>query len=365
MKVSQKSITSSSVAIEFIKAEIISGQFQCGNRLPPVRELAKMIGVSSYPVQVATRELSKIGIVDTVRGSGVCVTKDALAKLSVDFPLKRKKRNIAVLSTFLRHDSGVAIEHGATVKGLLEECNAASFRVCLVSPYVDITNPKELLPELNEGEFDAVLWLYPVKKHFRAIKAVAKAKIPQVITSHEPFELELPTIEENILAVAKKIEKKLAEKSCKKVINIELQDSLVLMKEISTVYKSSFEFEEVTISYGGDYYRKQLREKLSSCEPGCAIFLSNNRDLRAYYSDEPEELVSLLKKHVAVVSTEESVFDNIKPLLEQINALVVLNKYQAIGRLAIQKVSVVLDGKLENTNSLVPVQLIDMSKNKH
>ena len=64
-------------------------------------------------------------------------------------------------------------------------------------------------------------------------------------------------------------------------------------------------------------------------------------------------------RHKVVISTDESVYNGLLPLYKRINALVVLHRFQSIGKLAIQKLSVVIDGKLENTTTLVPLELID------
>ncbi|MFI4910147.1 MAG: GntR family transcriptional regulator [Sedimentisphaeraceae bacterium JB056] len=360
----QKTQTVTYQVVEFIKSNIISGEFTSGNRLPPVRQLAKMVGVSSYPVQSAIAQLSKQGIVDSVRGSGVYVSKDALVKLIGDYPVKKRKKNVAVLSMFHLYDGGVAIEHGSTAKGLLEECEKVSIRPSLISPFVHLDDPQLLVKELKEGEYDGVLWLYPDKKYINSVKAIVKAKIPVVVTSHEPFELNIPVIEENIYVMAEKVKTYLRDSGCKKLIYFVYPYRDAFMNGISQLYHDSFDIETVQLPYGGDFYRKKLIESLLSYEPGCGVFITNNRDLRAFYSDSPDELSRLLGRHNFVITTDESVYDNLMPLLGENKALVVLRRFHSIGKLAAQKLSVVLDGKLENTTTLVPLELFDIGNEK-
>jgi DNA-binding transcriptional regulator YhcF (GntR family) len=358
----QKTQTVTHQVIEFIKSNIISGEFTSGNRLPPVRQLAKMVGVSSYPVQAAIAQLGKQGIVDSVRGSGVYVSKDALVKLIGDYPVRRRKKNVAVLSMFHLYEGGVAIEHGSTAKGLLEECENVSIRPSLISPFAHLDDPQLLVNELKDGEYDGVLWLYPDKRYINSVKAIVKAKIPVVVTSHEPFDLNVPVVEENIYVMTEKVKSNLRGLDCKKLIYFVYPYRDAFMNGVSQLYHDSFDIKIVELPYGGDFYRKKLNEILLSYEPGCGVFITNNRDLRAFYSDSPNELSVLLNRHNFVITTDESVYSNLMPVLEKNKALVVLRRFHSIGKLAIQKLSVVLDGKLENTTTLVPLELIDMTR---
>jgi hypothetical protein len=334
----------------------MSGQFLSGNRLPPARELAKRIGVSKYPVQAAIAQLNSQGIVNSVRGSGVYIVKDAYAKITGDFSVKK---NVAILSMFCLYDGGIAVEHGSTAMGLLKECEDVSIRPFPFSPFVDLSNSKAVVKEIQDSHFDGVLWFYPTKKHLSSVQAIAKAGIPIVVTSHSSFELALPAVEENVFSMAKKVKKHLKKSGCEKIVYFLFPTFDVLMENVSLVYNDEFEIETVHITYSGDYYRKKLFDTLTSFEPGCAVFLSNNRDLRAFYSDSPDELVELLDRHKVVISTDESVYAGLMPLYKRINPIVILHRFQTIGKLAAQKLSVVLDGKLENTTTLVPLELID------
>ncbi len=359
MNNSEKPKTSASAAVDYISSGIVSGKFQSGSRLPPVRELAKLVGVSNYPIQAAIAQLSKEGVVEAVRGSGVYVAKDALYKLLGSSAMQNSKKKIAVLSAFYAFEGSLAVEHGATVLGFLRECSESSLRPLLISPFMNLENSNLVVEEIKDGSFDAVLWLYPPNKHFASIKALSKADIPIVITSHEPLDLDFPTVEENIYAVSRKVKEYLKTNGCRKIIYFVLPNAKMSMEGISTVYQNDFIIEEVKVPYSGDYYRKQLRDYLTAKETDSSVFIPNNRDLRAFFSDCPEELVALLSRHKVVISTDESVYDNLLPLLERVDALVILHRFQSIGKLAAQKLSVVLSGKLEKTTTLVPLEVIE------
>ena len=62
--------------IEQIQAEIISGSFQPGDKLPSVRDLAANAAVNPNTMQKALAELERTGLIYTNRTSGRFITSD-------------------------------------------------------------------------------------------------------------------------------------------------------------------------------------------------------------------------------------------------------------------------------------------------
>ncbi len=52
---------------------IESGDFRAGDKLPPERELARLIGVSRPSIRVGLKSLATVGVVETRRGAGTFV----------------------------------------------------------------------------------------------------------------------------------------------------------------------------------------------------------------------------------------------------------------------------------------------------
>ena len=59
-----------------IRAAIVSGELQPGEKMAPVREVAEEFGVNPNTMQRALSELEREGLVNTERTSGRFVTKD-------------------------------------------------------------------------------------------------------------------------------------------------------------------------------------------------------------------------------------------------------------------------------------------------
>ena len=62
--------------LEYMKIYLISGVFKCGDKLPSVREFAKIFKVNPNTMQKALSELEGMNLIYTERTNGKYVTKD-------------------------------------------------------------------------------------------------------------------------------------------------------------------------------------------------------------------------------------------------------------------------------------------------
>lgn len=69
---------------EHFLARIFTGELPAGARLPPDRELAPLLGVDRTSLRMAMQQLSRMGLVNAVRGSGVHVL-DYREHAGIDF----------------------------------------------------------------------------------------------------------------------------------------------------------------------------------------------------------------------------------------------------------------------------------------
>ena len=65
--------------IDIFKLKIISGEWEKGARVPPVRDLALQYGVNPNTMQRSLSELEREGLMYTERTSGRFITKDCSA----------------------------------------------------------------------------------------------------------------------------------------------------------------------------------------------------------------------------------------------------------------------------------------------
>ena len=66
------------LAVAYVRQLIESGEFKAGDKLPPERELAQLIGVSRATVRAGLQSLATVGVVDARRGAGTFVAEGPL-----------------------------------------------------------------------------------------------------------------------------------------------------------------------------------------------------------------------------------------------------------------------------------------------
>jgi GntR family transcriptional repressor for pyruvate dehydrogenase complex len=63
------------LVVDYVRRLIESGKFTAGDKLPPERELALLIGVSRATVRAGLQSLATVGVVDSRRGAGTFVAE--------------------------------------------------------------------------------------------------------------------------------------------------------------------------------------------------------------------------------------------------------------------------------------------------
>lgn len=79
--------------LEYIKIYLISGVFQCGEKLPSVRDFAMTFKVNPNTMQKALAELESMNLIYTERTNGKFVTKDkkVIEKLKDEYAITLAK----------------------------------------------------------------------------------------------------------------------------------------------------------------------------------------------------------------------------------------------------------------------------------
>jgi GntR family transcriptional repressor for pyruvate dehydrogenase complex len=72
---SEKSNTTAEEVAERLRSLIHSGELASGDRLPPERDLAKLLGVSRPTLRAGIRSLTAVGILQSRQGAGTFVVK--------------------------------------------------------------------------------------------------------------------------------------------------------------------------------------------------------------------------------------------------------------------------------------------------
>ena len=69
----RKSPDAAKLVVAYVRSIIESGEYKAGDKLPPERELAQLIGVSRPSVRAGLQSMATVGVVESRRGAGTFV----------------------------------------------------------------------------------------------------------------------------------------------------------------------------------------------------------------------------------------------------------------------------------------------------
>src|SRR5688500_19925882 len=85
---SEKNGTTAEEVVSRLREMIQGGEIAAGDRLPPERDLAKLLGVSRPTLRAGIRSLTTVGILQSRQGAGTFVTKAGESPTLDGSPLK-------------------------------------------------------------------------------------------------------------------------------------------------------------------------------------------------------------------------------------------------------------------------------------
>jgi len=72
-----------------VRAEVVAGRLQVGDRLPPARDVAESLGINVHTVLHAYQDLRDEGLIELRRGRGTTVTSTAAPLAALHDDLER------------------------------------------------------------------------------------------------------------------------------------------------------------------------------------------------------------------------------------------------------------------------------------
>ena len=143
---SEKNGTTAEEVVTRLRDMIHSGEISAGDRLPPERDLAKMLGVSRPTLRAGIRSLSTVGILQSRQGAGTFVTEAEASPTLDGSPL----RMMAALHGFTSDEmfeARIALE--MSIAGLAAE-RATSEQMTLMAEeitgmYASLSEPGQYL----------------------------------------------------------------------------------------------------------------------------------------------------------------------------------------------------------------------------
>jgi len=378
---SQKHVPASRRFVELVKSQIRTRQLKPGDRLPPLRQLSKSTGVGNYSIAEAISVLRKEGLIEAAPRRGTFVAKDAATRLrhaQAATAKKSQRLSLAVLSAFVKAPEGLRLWHPHTVSGIFDECKKLNACCHLVMPQIALQSAQETVAELSQNGYDGAIWLYPQQERFDVIRAIEKAGIPIVVTSHIKLDGQFNTVEGDKTGVGRRCGEHLVARGCKKIlyfcavlslrgekaevsslsegagqISSERRDQQAMVQGLQS---SGAEIELIQTPLTGGEYREIVRSALQEAEPHTGVILTDMQPFRDYLHDERAEVVALLKKCEVVLETDRSRVNELGPLAEEVEFYTSISMMNRVGQVAVHKLLNLIEGRFENTSTQINLE---------
>lgn len=199
---------------ESIISEIRSSQMAPGEKLPPLRQLAKKYNISYVTAQRALKILQDRQFVDSRSGGGSYVS-DNIFVPAADGELKlnrhdREKKIGILLPSWATVGNGASVYE--IIDGFTEICTANNWIVELINSTPESINSIELVRKIYQKNFDGLVWLTPIAMHKWILDELSH-RVSCLVVSERPFEnIGINTVHMDYDDLGRKIVKLFAER---------------------------------------------------------------------------------------------------------------------------------------------------------
>lgn len=363
----QQDESASSQIVELIKSQILNNKLHPGEKLPPIREMGKIVGAGNYSVRQAFARLTKEGIINTVRGSGTFVV-DQSKKTEIQIPAKATL-TFGIMSAFLTEDSMMELEHPLTVSSVLNECKNVNVKGRLVSPNIDLTSLEEVHEEIKDRAYDGIIWLYPIPEHWNVVESLNKMQVPIVTTMHCQCPVDVPSVQVNSVGGGQVAGQYLIKRGCKKIVlfwgpssksggdvkNVlsghHIGGKIGLMNAFEEAGIKGYEI--IDVYFTRENFKEKIRNSLKNADKQTSIMLSNTKEFQSYIEEEKTEAVSLFKKCVLFLSSGEENCHLLEPLSKELDFSIGIYPLGHVGKAAVHKLANISEGKFEDSITLI------------
>ncbi len=175
---------------EKIMTEIRSSKMVPGEKLPPLRQLAKSYNISYVSAQRALKILQERRFVDSKSGGGTYVAENVLTpvadgELKLSSPRGSEKKIGILLPSWTATSGGASVYE--TINGFTEICNNNNWIVELINSTSEDINSITLVKKIYKKNFDGLVWLTPITMHKWILDELTH-RISCLVVSERPFE---------------------------------------------------------------------------------------------------------------------------------------------------------------------------------
>ena len=376
-----KRIPSSTQIVRFLKSKIHGNEFEVGEQLPPVREIAKSARVSTNTVRAALSVLEKEGLVESARGRGTFVTRNTSYQSGFPFANDPSEGTVRIAAASIYKDGTDGISDYAlrvdSMGGVVKECGRINANLVVLPNSMNDLDGSELWQQLSNSGVQGLVWLRPTGDDWAKIEYIRSKQFPVVVTCRSHFESDIVSVESDYEGAGFAAANHFIDKGTKKVLLFthikpevleiqrrQLNGSIPFgleygMRRVLEAYSGEIYVEVcyITEEMGADERSRVIIENIDRSDGSCGVMFSNPSFFLYFMKHSKDQAAEMLSGRPLVVVSNSDFNGRMAQYVRGLDFSVLCEPFEDISRLAVQKLVNIISGHDAISSTLVKVDL--------
>jgi len=368
---------------QYFREKIVNGDLAPGEKLATTKEMVRHLGVGTHTVREAMSRLREEKLIESSPRRGTYVRSvtgytprtDVVALRSGSRNLPFTFRRIAMMSSLGEGPDVFGSYRAETMSGLLKESERLNTVVEVFPQSLKRAPIEQIYETLVSSGIDGVVWPSPTKQDWTAIEYLRRHDIHVAASRRSRCNDGRACVESDYESAGYKAGLYLLNKACKRVLflayyeqddndpadvvdgnlPVGLQNGVLRAFFSNGFHSRASVCREVHQGYSPEVI-SQLKASVSGVEPGAGIVFSNGYQLLCLLQTYGDEIRQILRERPFVVASNASITNRLSPLMKSLNPMLMVDVFEQVAKIVIQKLVGMIDGLFDNTTVLVDVQ---------
>ena len=367
----------------YFREQIVNGDLTPGEKLATTQELAQRFGVGTHTVREAMSRLRKEKLIESSPRRGTFVRSNTgytPRTHSAAFENGAQKapfafRRIAMMSSLGEGPDVFGSYRAETMSGLLKESERLNTVVQVFPQSLKRAPIEQIYKTLVSSGIDGVVWPSPSKQDWTVIEYLRRQHMHVAASRRSRCNDGRACVESDYEGVGYRAGLYLLNQACKRVLflayyeqddngpadvvdgnlPVGLQNGMVRAFSSNGFQSHTSICREVHLGYSPEAI-SQLKASVSAVEPGTGIVFSGGYQLLCLLQTYGDEIRQILRERPFVVASNASITSRLSPLMKGLNPMLMVDAFEQVAKIVVQKLVGMIDGLFDNTTVLVDVQ---------
>jgi len=368
---------------QYFQEKIVNGDLAPGEKLATTKEMVRDFGVGTHTVREAMSRLRSEKLIESSPRKGTFVRSNtgytprthsaAFENGSQRAPFAF--RRIAMMSSLGEGPDAFASYRAETISGLLQESERLNTVVQVFPQSLKRAPVEQIYKTLVSSGIDGIVWPSPSKQDWTVIEYLRRQDMHVATSRRSRCDDGRACVESDYESVGYRAGLYLLSKACGRVLflayyeqddngpadlvggnlPVGLQNGVLRAFSSNGFHSHTSICREIHLGYSPEVI-SQLKASVSGAEPGTGIIFSDGYQLLCLLQTYGDEIRQILRERAFVVASNASITSRLSPLMKGLNPMVMVDVFEQVAKIVVQKLVGMIDGLFDNTTVLVDVE---------